>query len=150
MRSGFSAAIVLTTPPFPYDRSTVDEAVGLPVCFDGALSADEQDRLFYGEVGLSDGQLVTSGLYGWTMVATGQGTSIAEAQRSALALADRVIVPNLRYRRDIGDRLKTSQLADVEQLGLFADPPCGAGSNKRHTTFETPRERSRDTHHGRH
>lgn len=122
MRSGFSVAIVLTTPPFPYDRSTVDEVVGLPVCFDGTLREDEQDRLYYGEVGMVNGQLVTSGLYGWTMVATGQGATVAEAQRSALALSDRIIVPNMRFRRDIGDRVRARELSFVEQLGLL-DPP---------------------------
>jgi hypothetical protein len=36
MLPGFCAAIVLTTPPFPYDRESVEEAtVGLPVMFDG-------------------------------------------------------------------------------------------------------------------
>jgi phosphoribosylamine--glycine ligase len=124
MRSGFSVAIVLTTPPFPYDRSVVDEAIGLPVCFDGALGDDEQARLYYGEVGVADRQLVTSGLYGWTMVATGQGKTIPEAQRSALALADRVIVPNMRYRRDIGDRLYAGQWGDVERLGLLDPEPA--------------------------
>jgi phosphoribosylamine---glycine ligase len=42
MLSEFCAAVVLTTPPFPYDRETVEEAtVGLPVMFDGELG--EQD-----------------------------------------------------------------------------------------------------------
>ncbi len=121
MRPGFSVAIVLTTPPFPYDRTLLQEAVGLPVCFDGELTPSEQDSLFYGEVGLADGQLVTSGIYGWTMVATGAGQTIADAQRGAVGLADRVIVPNMRYRRDIGDRLMHSQFATVESLGLL-DP----------------------------
>lgn len=123
MRPGFSVAIVLTTPPFPYDRSVIDEVVGLPVCFDGALSADEQERLYYGEVGLAGGQLVTSGIYGWTMVATGVGATIAEAQSGALALAGRVIVPNLRYRYDIGDRVLRTQYAEVARLGLLDEAP---------------------------
>ncbi len=42
MRPGFCVAIVLTTPPFPYDRKTVEEAVGLPIFFDAALSAQDQ------------------------------------------------------------------------------------------------------------
>jgi phosphoribosylamine--glycine ligase len=123
MLPGFCAAIVLTTPPFPYDRETVQEAsVGLPVIFDGELSKQDRNRLYYGEVGLMNGQLVTSGMYGWTMVATAVAESIEEARCKAGELADRIIVPNVRYRRDIGSALTEGDFAFVEDLG-FLDPP---------------------------
>lgn len=123
MLPGFCAAIVLTTPPFPYDRETVEEAtVGLPVMFDGELREQDRDRLYYGEVGIAHGQLVTSGMYGWTMVATAVADSIGEARCKASELADRVIVPNVRYRRDIGSTLIEGGFAFVEDLGLL-DPP---------------------------
>jgi phosphoribosylamine--glycine ligase len=123
MLPGFCAAIVLTTPPFPYDRETVEEAtVGLPVMFDGELCEQDRDRLYYGEVGIANGQLVTSGMYGWTMVATAVADSIGEARCKASELADRVIVPNVRYRRDIGSALIEGGFAFVEDLGLL-DPP---------------------------
>ena len=120
MLQGFCAAIVLTTPPFPYDRETVEEApVGLPVMFDGKLSEQDLDRLYYGEVGIVKGQLVTSGMYGWTMVATGVADNIEDARLKAGELADRVIVPNVRYRRDIGSTLIERDFAFVENLGLL-------------------------------
>jgi phosphoribosylamine--glycine ligase len=119
MRPGFCAAVVLTTPPFPYDRKAVDEPVGLPVIFDGGLTPDELEGLYYGEVGVSNGRLVTSGQYGWTMVATGTGTTIGAAREGAVALADKVVVPNLRYRRDIGCSLIDRDFAQVDDLGLL-------------------------------
>jgi phosphoribosylamine--glycine ligase len=118
---GFCVGIVLTAPPFPYPRSQVPEPVGLPVLFDGDLSADERRNLHYCEVGLESGELVTSGIYGWSMVVTGVGASIAAAQQRANALADRVLIPNVRYRRDIGDRLLAGEFERVERLGLL-DP----------------------------
>jgi phosphoribosylamine--glycine ligase len=112
---GFCVGVVLTTPPFPYTRKQVDEAVGLPVCIAGD---PEPEHFHFGEVGLdADGQLVTSGLYGWTMVVTGAGTSIADAKAAAYRRAERVTTPNLRYRRDIGDRLIAGAFAEVERLG---------------------------------
>ena len=120
MLPGFCAAIVLTTPPFPYDRESVEEAtIGLPVMFDGELGEQDRDRLFYGEVGVVNGHLVTSGLYGWTMVATAVAAGIEQARRKAGELADRVIVPNVRYRRDIGSTLIEGDFAFVEKLGLL-------------------------------
>jgi phosphoribosylamine---glycine ligase len=121
MRSGFSAAMVMTTPPFPYDRKAVDEPVGLPVVFDGELEVSDRDHLYYGEVGLSNGQLVTSGQYGWTMVATGVSDTIEAARNDAAALAERIVVPNVRYRTDIGANLISRDFELVERLGLL-DP----------------------------
>ena len=118
---GFAVGIVLTTPPFPYPRSQIPEPIGLPVLFDGELTAEDRRNLHYGEVGLEGDDLVTSGIYGWTMVATGVGPSIAVAQERANRLADRVLVPNVRYRHDIGSRLMRGDYARVERLGLL-DP----------------------------
>jgi phosphoribosylamine---glycine ligase len=121
VRPGFSVGIVLTTPPFPYPRSQVPEPVGLPITFDGELTPEDKQNLHYCELGLDAGELVTTGIYGWAMVVTGVGDSIASAQQRANHLADRVLIPNVRYRRDIGDRLIATDYARVEKLKLF-DP----------------------------
>ena len=122
-RPGFSLCIVLTTPPFPYTRKQVPEAVGLPVMFQGTLDEDDRANLHYGEVGLDGAQLVTSGFYGWTMIVTGVGPTIASAKTKAYRLARRVFIPNVRYRLDIGDRLIDGDLARLEALGLLDDAP---------------------------
>jgi phosphoribosylamine---glycine ligase len=121
-RPGFSVGIVLTTPPFPYPPAQVQRPIGLPVLFDGELTAEDRQNLHYCELALEGGELVTSGGYGWAMVATGVGDSIATAQQRANRLADRVLIPNVRYRRDIGARLIAGDYARVEQLQLL-DPP---------------------------
>jgi phosphoribosylamine--glycine ligase len=91
---------------------------GMPVVLDG-ISADDRRHLHYGEVSLSGGQLVTSGGYGWTMVVTGTGATVRQARDRANELAERVIIPNARYRRDIGDRLIAGDLDRVRRLGLL-------------------------------
>lgn len=116
---GFCLGVVLTTPPFPYSRKQIAEPVGLPVSITGDA---DPGHFHYGEVGLDRyGQLVTSGLYGWTMVVTGEGPTIAEAKAQAYARASSVMTPNLRYRTDIGDRLMAGGYREVERLGLL-DP----------------------------
>jgi phosphoribosylamine--glycine ligase len=95
--------------------------VGLPVVFDGGLVPEDRQNLHFCELGLNEGQLVTSGIYGWAMVVTGTGETVKEAQRHANRLADRVLIPNVRYRRDIGERLIARDYARVEALGLL-DP----------------------------
>jgi len=117
-RPGYCLGVVLTTPPFPYSRKQVAEPVGLPVLVEGGLDPRHHHL---GEVGLGpDGGLVTSGLYGWTMVATGEGATVEAAQAAAYEHAARVFAPNLRYRLDIGNRLVAGELARVEALGLLS------------------------------
>jgi phosphoribosylamine---glycine ligase len=130
-QQGFSVGIVLTTPPFPYPRPQVQEPVGLPVLFDGELTAEERRHLHYCELGLEQGELVTSGIYGWAMVVTGVADDIASARERANRLADRVLIPNVRYRRDIGDRLIAGDFARVERLGLLDPPRPRDGSRHR-------------------
>jgi phosphoribosylamine--glycine ligase len=118
-KPGFSVGIVMTTPPFPYSRPGVDEPVGLPVIFDQGLTDDDLRNIHYGEVGLQGGQLVTSGAHGWTLVVTGTGPTVEAAQERANRLAGRITVPNVRYRRDIGDRLIAGDFERVARLGLL-------------------------------
>lgn len=118
-RSGFSCGIVMTTPPFPYGRPEVDVPVGMPIIMDRSLTPDDLRHVHYGEVGIQNGQLVTSGAYGWTLVVTGLGPDIEQARRSANALARRISIPNVRYRTDIGSELSNGALARLERLGIL-------------------------------
>jgi len=116
---GFAVGIVVTTPPFPYYRDAVPEPVGLPILFDGELSPQDQRHLHYGEVGLANGVLVTTGMSGYTLVVTGTGETIKAARDAANALADKIVIPNARYRRDIGTRLIERDLETIEAWDLL-------------------------------
>jgi phosphoribosylamine--glycine ligase len=116
---GFSVGIVMTTRPFPYVRTFVPEPVGLPIIFEGALSERDRKNIHFGEMGQIDGELVTAGYHGWTMVVTGTGQSIQGAQAEAYRLAERVVIPNVRYRNDIGEKLAAADFAAIERLGLL-------------------------------
>jgi phosphoribosylamine--glycine ligase len=115
-KPGFSVCVVLTTPPFPYSRHEVNAPVGMPIVVDEANAAS----IHFGEVGLNGKQLVTSGVYGWTAVATGTGSTVEQAKAAAYAAAATVHAPNLRYRRDIGDKA-AEQLAQLVSWGWL--PP---------------------------
>ena len=77
--------------------------------------------MHYGEVGLKNGVLVTSGVSGYTLVVTGTGPTIEAARDTANALVQKVVVANARYRSDIGQRLIDGEFARVEGWGLL-DP----------------------------
>jgi phosphoribosylamine--glycine ligase len=122
---GFSVGVLLTTPPFPYSRKQIDAAVGLPIFFSEPFDLTDWRNVHFGEIGKHGDGYVTSGLYGWTMVVTGVAGSVREAQRLAYRRLGRILVPDGRYRLDIGDRLAGGELERLEQLGLL-DPPAPA------------------------
>jgi phosphoribosylamine--glycine ligase len=111
--------VVLTVPPFPCEKPRVGAITGLPVLIPDDIDEPERSRLHYYEIAKSGTDLVTAGAYGWAMVATGRGSDIATAQKNANALARRVLIPNIRYRRDIGERLINGDFALVEAWGVL-------------------------------
>lgn len=117
---GFCTGVVVTTPPFPYSRKQVEAVVGMPILLRGEWPESERVHLHYGEVGLSGRQLVTAGLYGWTMVVTGTGPTVDQSRICAYQRCKEVVVPNGRYRLDIGERVP-DHIKRLAALGLF-DP----------------------------
>jgi len=118
-KSGFATGIVLTIPPFPYSYGYELISKGLPILLNG-ISKEEHQHLHFAEVALVNEQLVTSGMFGYIGVANGLGDTPEISREKAYALADKVIIPNIRYRNDIGDRVINSDYAGLKALGYIA------------------------------
>jgi phosphoribosylamine--glycine ligase len=118
-RTGFSACIVLTTPPMPLSRKQVDAPVGLPLM----VGDIDPEHLHLGEVSAANSGLVTAGLYGWTAVVTGTGETVADAAAAAYANAAKVYTPSMRYRLDIGDALINGDLERLSKWGWLKSTP---------------------------
>jgi len=116
-RPGFAAGVVLTVPPFPYCEGYEALSKGEPICFRPGLGEADRAGLHFAEVATRSGQLVTSGMSGYVGVATGTGPSVEAASQAAYRLARQVVVPNLRYRTDIGQRVREHDLARLAALG---------------------------------
>jgi phosphoribosylamine---glycine ligase len=116
---GYSVGVVITVPPFPYSSGYDALGKGRPICFEDDLDDIDRDSLHYGEVDIRDGQLVTAGLIGYIMVVTGLGESIEAAREQAYRRVNKVVIPNARYRNDIGVRLIQRDLAEMQRLALI-------------------------------
>jgi phosphoribosylamine--glycine ligase len=116
---GFACGVVLTVPPFPYAYGYEQLSKGAPICLRAALTERDREHLHFAEVALLGGQLVTSGATGYVGVATGTGATVEEANAHALRVARGVVVPNLRYRHDIGERVAQRDLARLQSLGWY-------------------------------
>lgn len=127
-RDGFAAGVVLTVPPFPYRQGYEELSKGEPICFRPQMSAADHEALHFAEVATVRGQLVTSGASGYIGVATGTGASVRQARDEAYRVARQVVIPNLRYRTDIGDRVISRDLITLMALGwLDADAAVQGG-----------------------
>ncbi len=115
---GYAVGVVLTVPPFPHEYGYAELSRGTPIFLrDGLTVADP--HLHLGEAGLEDGELVAAGSLGYLAVVTGRGADARAAQESAYALARKVVVPNLRYRNDIGERFLREDYATLRSLGYL-------------------------------
>lgn len=118
-REGYAVGVVITVPPFPYEYGYAELSKGEPIRFRIEPDADERTHFHYGEVALSDAGPITSGSIGYIMVVTGTGADIETAQDAAYRRVRNVVVRNMRYRNDIGDRLKRTDLSMLRALGYF-------------------------------
>ncbi|MDB5889206.1 MAG: phosphoribosylglycinamide synthetase [Polaromonas sp.] len=117
VQSGFATGVVLTVPPFPYREGYAELSKGEPICFRPGTSDEDRRAIHFGEVAMAGDQLVTSGVNGYIAVATGVGSTVEEASQRACRIAGQLVVPNLRYRRDIGERVYRHDLAELRRLG---------------------------------
>ena len=116
---GFAAGVVLNVPPFPYRYGYDVLSKGLPVLFDSLLTQIDQQNLHFNEVEKINNQLVTSGMTGNIATAVGAGSTIEAARQQAYALASKVILPNMRYRLDIGANLIAGDLQQLIDWGYI-------------------------------
>ena len=118
-RDGFSCGVVLTVPPFPYRHGYEELSKGEPVFLRPGAGEAERASLSWAEVAQVRGRLVTSGCSGYVGVATGAGDTVQQACDAAYRVAKQVVVPNLRYRTDIGERVRVHDLERLRQLGCL-------------------------------
>ena len=118
-RPGFSVGVVLTLPPFPHRDRYEELSKGLPVLFRGEPTQEDWSHIHFDEVELRDGQFFTSGFAGYLGIVTGCGGSVKAARERAYGLARRIVVPNIRYRSDIGQRFLASEKQKLQAWGFW-------------------------------
>jgi phosphoribosylamine---glycine ligase len=119
VREGFAVCVVLTVPPFPYPHGYENLSRGAPILFASDLSDTDREQLHYAEVRMDGKHLVTAGSIGYVMVVTGLGMTVEDARGDAYRRVKKVVIPNLRYRLDIGERFIERDRADMTRWGYL-------------------------------
>jgi len=121
-RDGYAICVVLTVPTFPYYHGYEALSKGAPVLFRDTMTESDREELHFAEVAMEGTQLVTAGSVGYVMVVTGRGITVEGARADAYERAAKVVIPNVRYRRDIGEQFVERDQETMRRLGYLGVP----------------------------
>ncbi|MBL8024393.1 MAG: phosphoribosylamine--glycine ligase [Elusimicrobia bacterium] len=101
-KKGFQVGVVIAVPPFPFEDTTAFErySAGAVVFFKKPVT----EGFYPGDIKVVDGEWVLAGQTGYALVCTGSGPTMEDASREAYNRVKNIIIPNMFYRTDIGDR----------------------------------------------
>lgn len=107
-RKGFATIAFVGTPPYPYvNRSNFNSPKGLEVFFKENLSDEERENVYLEEVSIiekRDGKdkYIIAGNSGYVAHVAGMGRTVKEAREKMYKLIDKIVIPKMFYRTDIG------------------------------------------------
>jgi len=102
VKSGYQVGVRIIVPPYPFDD---------PVTFD-SLSKDaviyfkrpSTDGVHIEDAKLVNGQWLVAGSSGVVLTVVGTGPTMKAAQQQVYSRVKNILIPNMAYRDDIGDR----------------------------------------------
>ena len=101
-RKGFQIGLRIVVPPFPYHDPKTFEANSKDRVI--IFRKPVYDGIHIEDVRLVNGEWLITGKSGVVLVVTGQGISVKQAQAQAYQRVKNILIPNMYYRTDIGDR----------------------------------------------
>ena len=99
---GYQVGVVIAVPPYPYDDPDVfekfsDDAVII-------FKKPPTNGFHPCDVRIVDGEWRIAGSSGYVLVVTGSGPTMSDAQAETYSRIKTIILPNMFYRTDIGNR----------------------------------------------
>lgn len=106
-KKSFSLVVLVAVPPFPYRSNFTEYCLkGVKIFFKNKLKKEELNRIHFDEVSLKKtnegNKYYISSENGFVCCVTGSGKSVQEAREKTHALVDKIVIPKMFYRTDIG------------------------------------------------
>jgi phosphoribosylamine--glycine ligase len=104
-RSGFQIGVRVVVPPFPFygDTKTFEVNSKDAVIF-FKKNGGKIEGVHIEDVKLVNGEWVVTGSSGVVLIVVGIGPTMRQAQKQAYSRIQNIMIPNMYYRKDIGDR----------------------------------------------
>ncbi len=101
-KKGYQVGVVVTIPPWPFEdeKAFKKYSEGATILF----RRQNLDGIHIGEVKLEEGDWHIAGNSGYALVVTGSGATMSDAIEKAYQNVKNVMIPNMFYRTDIGQR----------------------------------------------
>lgn len=101
-KRGFQICVVIAVPPFPF----TDQAAFKRYSEDATIifKKPNLDGVHLGDVKLVEDDWRLAGQSGYALIVTGSGTTVEEARKQAYSKVKNILIPNMFYRTDIGER----------------------------------------------
>jgi hypothetical protein len=101
-KKGYQVGVVVTIPPWPFEdeKAFKKYSEGATILF----RRQSLEGVHIGEVKLEEGDWHIAGRSGYALVVTGSGATMADAIDRAYQNVKNVMIPNMFYRTDIGQR----------------------------------------------
>jgi len=101
-RSGFQIGVRVVVPPFPFkDKETFNSNSKDAVII---FKKPNREGVHIEDVKLVNDEWLVTGTSGVVLIVIGMGPTMRQAQREAYNRIDNIMIPNMYYRKDIGDR----------------------------------------------
>ncbi len=102
VKKGFQVGVRVVVPPYPFrDKKTFDSySKDATIVF----KRPPNDGIHIEDVKMVNGEWLVAGSTGVALVVAGTGLTMRDAQRQAYARIQNILIPNMYYRKDIGDR----------------------------------------------
>ena len=101
-RSGFQVGVRIVVPPFPFrDPETFETSSKDAVII---FKKPVRDGVHIEDVKTIDNEWLVTGTSGVVLIVVGLGSTMKQAQRQVYNRIENIMIPNMFYRKDIGDR----------------------------------------------
>lgn len=101
-RAGFQVGVRIVVPPFPFTDIETFETNSKDAVI--IFKKPNRDGCHIEDVKTVSDEWLVTGTSGVVLIVVGMGPTMRQAQRQAYSRIDNIMIPNMYYRKDIGDR----------------------------------------------
>jgi len=102
VRNGFQIGVRIVVPPFPFDDTATFDSFSKNAVI--VFKKPPADEFHIEDVKQLNGQWIVAGTSGVILIVVGLGQTMKQAQVQVYSRIKNVLIPNMYYRTDIGDR----------------------------------------------
>lgn len=120
-KKGYGIVVSIAIPPFPYKAISGEYYLrGVDILFKGNLTEEEMNSIHFEEVSLKNhnsSHYCIAGSNGYILYVSGSGGTIQEARQRVYKLIDKIVIPKMFYRTDIGVKFIDNDMELLKKWG---------------------------------